>query len=668
MTALPEGLNNTYDEAMERIESQHPDQATLARKVLCWVFYASRPLTMLEIRHALAVETGDSALDEDNIPEEDLLLSVCNGLVTNEKEGGFLALVHYTFQQYLEQKGDCLFPEAQVDIVRTCLTYVSFDEFEQGPCHEDKDFELRLQRYPLLRYAVLNWGRHARQGAEEICKDLILSFLSNSAKTSTSVQVLFFRESMGSFQMRRFPFEVSALWLASVYGLEHTVSHLLASQRQIVAWKTTWGDTALHQAAGCGHVGILELLLSNGADMTATDRDGNTSLHMASMMFTSMVSEPWGWIERNVRASDTLLKGAQLLLEHGADVNAVNLRGETALHLSITKRQKSLTHLLLTGGADVILRNRYRAAPLTLASESGDGETARILLKHDLQRQAQCGILDDAMRIAAFKGHLPMLEILLAKSSEQPPLDPEGRSLLHISANGGRLRCLQYLKNRGFDLEALDKQQRTCLHNAAAGLVAGCRAVLEYLLEQGFDPSQSDVDGWTPLLWAAKAGNITNIKMLLHAGADSFYQGDEEWTPFAIATYHGNVRAAAILRPYNRPLPGMFQTQHSSMSLRHPRFSCDGCELVSRRSLDDFPLDETADPPKIIVGSRFKCSECPNFDYCFKCVSSAEITHPSHRFDFVYWDDSNLDVQIVEQQEVMEELTARESFMKSWRA
>lgn len=40
------------------------------------------PLTMIEIQHALAVEIVDLTLDEDNIPEGDLLLLVCNGLVT----------------------------------------------------------------------------------------------------------------------------------------------------------------------------------------------------------------------------------------------------------------------------------------------------------------------------------------------------------------------------------------------------------------------------------------------------------------------------------------------------------------------------------------------------------------------------------------------------------
>lgn len=552
---------------------------------------------MLEIQHALAVETGDSTLDEDNIPEESLLLSVCNGLVTYEKEGGFLALVHYTFQQYLEQKAENLFPEAQVEIVRTCLTYLSFDEFAQGPCRDDKDITVRLKRRPLLNYAVPEWGRHACQGAELACRELILSFFSQGTKMSASVQLLWVRESMGVKYTRRFPSGVSALWLASHYGLEYTISHLLASQRQNVNQKTSLGDTALHRAAGSGNVEILELLLRNGASVAAKDCWGNTPLHLATFVWfeydrlTSKGPKTRSWKEQKARSSEMSQKVAQSLLNHGADVNAINLRGETALHISVMKGQKPLTELLLARGGDVILKNEYGRAPLTLASACGDGDIVALLLEYDLQRQVECGILKDAIKTAVSEDHVSVLEKLLAKSSEQTPPDPEGRNLLHISANGGGLKCFQYLENCGFDLEALDKQKRTCLHSAAANRRVGSNEVLEYLLEQGLDPSQSDVDGWTPLLWAAKAGHTTKLQILLDASTDSIYQGDREWVPFAVATYHENPRAAATLRPSNKPLPVMFQTHQSSISLRHPGVICDGCDLVSRRNVDSLSIE-----------------------------------------------------------------------------
>ena len=565
---------------MERINAQHPDQAALARKVVCWVFHAFRPLTMPELQHALAVETGDSDLDADNIPEEGLLLSVCNGLITYEKEGLVLALVHYTFQQYLKHKAKTLFPEAQVEIVRTCLTYLCFDEFERGPCRAENDFRARLKQWPLLSYAAPMWGHHASRGAEEACSDLIFSFLSQDVKLSASFQVPSEGVSTWFIFTPRSPLEVFPLWLASFFELEYTVSQLLADQNHTVnrkkTWGDTWGNTALHQAATWGNVEIAKMLLRNGADIAARMSDGDTPLHSACS--SGINGRPLDWQEKCLKVTD-------LLLDHGADVNAVNLQGRAALHFAAVTRHTSLTQLLLARGADVTLRDRDRDAPLTIASLHGDEEIARILLEHDLHRQMQCDIPNAAMQIAALEGRVSLLRELLVRTSEQAPSDWGGINLLHLSACGGQLHCLQYLESIYHDLETLDKQERTSLHFAAASEWQRSGAVIKYLLDRGLDPRQRDVDGWTPLLWAAKAGITKNIQLLLDAGAGSFYRGDQEWIPFAVATYHDNFHAAAMLRPHNRPLPEIFQSRQSGVYFLHQNVLCDGCELVSYRSL-----------------------------------------------------------------------------------
>jgi hypothetical protein len=85
---------------MERVERQGPNSVQFAKQVLSWITCAKRPLTTMELQHALAVVIGESELDEDNLPEIEDIVSVCAGLVTIDNESGILRLVHYTTQEY----------------------------------------------------------------------------------------------------------------------------------------------------------------------------------------------------------------------------------------------------------------------------------------------------------------------------------------------------------------------------------------------------------------------------------------------------------------------------------------------------------------------------------------------------------------------------------------
>ena len=77
----PETLDKLYDEAFERIIFQINVQATLAKSVLHWLMDVKRPLKMIELQDALAVQFDDNYLDPEQRPEEAYILSACTGLV-----------------------------------------------------------------------------------------------------------------------------------------------------------------------------------------------------------------------------------------------------------------------------------------------------------------------------------------------------------------------------------------------------------------------------------------------------------------------------------------------------------------------------------------------------------------------------------------------------------
>ncbi|PLN80386.1 nucleoside phosphorylase [Aspergillus taichungensis] len=153
---------HAYNNTMQRIQELDSDAQNLAKDTLSWITFAKRPLSPAELQHALAVEHDEPDLDHDNLPQIEDMISVCAGLITVDKHSGVIRFAHYTMKEYFRQTQKHWFPNAEANISRTCVTYLSFRTFESGPCHTGRELTERLQTYPLYEYAACNWGHHAR--------------------------------------------------------------------------------------------------------------------------------------------------------------------------------------------------------------------------------------------------------------------------------------------------------------------------------------------------------------------------------------------------------------------------------------------------------------------------------------------------------------------------
>jgi hypothetical protein len=123
-------LNEAYEDAVNRIDSQLPEDGALAKRTIGWLSYAKWPLRTEELCHALAVTTGDNALDKDNIPDVEDIVSICAGLVVVDHRSNIIRLVHYTIQEFFEKRRLGWHPRAEVEIASSLLTYLSFDVFQ----------------------------------------------------------------------------------------------------------------------------------------------------------------------------------------------------------------------------------------------------------------------------------------------------------------------------------------------------------------------------------------------------------------------------------------------------------------------------------------------------------------------------------------------------------
>lgn len=83
---LPAKLEVLYDEAFKRIKLQPREHASLAKRILLWVAYAFRSLTVDELQYAVANDTKIDWEIPENLVSEPLLVSVCCGLITVEHD------------------------------------------------------------------------------------------------------------------------------------------------------------------------------------------------------------------------------------------------------------------------------------------------------------------------------------------------------------------------------------------------------------------------------------------------------------------------------------------------------------------------------------------------------------------------------------------------------
>lgn len=140
---------------MERIQRDHI-HTEIAMQALYWATSATRPLSLTELIHALAVEPGDMKYDEDNELLVDIT-SVYAALIVIDPMTDTVRLAHYTAGKYLKSQRQTWFPHIFEHSATQMLTYLSFKRF-QREFEEDVSIHDLHRDFPLLLYETLNWG------------------------------------------------------------------------------------------------------------------------------------------------------------------------------------------------------------------------------------------------------------------------------------------------------------------------------------------------------------------------------------------------------------------------------------------------------------------------------------------------------------------------------
>ena len=138
------GLGDIYGVKLDRIkQSRVKSRLTMASLML--ISKPARPMSAEGLCQAQGMRIGSTDSNLDNIPSAQSLLASCLGLVTVNRGGSAVRLVHFTLQEYLNSHSE-MFQNTYAVMAEVCLRYLNFDCIrELSPVLEDAP-----ENYPLL--------------------------------------------------------------------------------------------------------------------------------------------------------------------------------------------------------------------------------------------------------------------------------------------------------------------------------------------------------------------------------------------------------------------------------------------------------------------------------------------------------------------------------------
>lgn len=235
----------------------------------------------------------------------------------------------------------------------------------------------------------------------------------------------------------------------------------------------------------------------------------------------------------------------RLLVDGGADVNARNAAGATALMWAASDPAK--VRLLLDRGANVNVASQDGKTALLIAARNA-GAVATVKLLVDAGAKVDAADLQGAgvLTQAALAGDLEILKLLIAKGANVNAKATSGFTALMAAVALRCAGCVELLLARGADVNATTKRGFTAL---GFGAPLGDTAIVRMLLQKGANINVADDHGYTPLMLAAYSDfvNAEIVSMLLEKGADPSARGKDGETALSLATKRGNTAVTRLI-------------------------------------------------------------------------------------------------------------------------
>jgi len=316
-------LDETYDRILLGIAHEAQE---LAKRLLQCLSISIRPLHVEELADVLAIQFDARARPNYKVnwrPEnsEEAVIFACSSLITIVDQDGsrVVQFSHYSVKEYLTSERlanaekhlshyHILPRSAHMVIAQASLSVLLALDGQV-----DKE---RIRNFPLANYAARYWVDHAKfeDVYSSIEDSMICLFDAAKPHFSTWVWIYDVDYPLRPIMPTMHPTspETVPLYYATLCGFDDLVKHLIVTCPDQINATGGYYSTPLHAAVAKGNMDITTLLLDHGADVAALDTLKQVPLHRAA-----------GMAKVNI---------VELLLDHHADVNAYSRYGSTSLY------------------------------------------------------------------------------------------------------------------------------------------------------------------------------------------------------------------------------------------------------------------------------------------------------------------------------------------------
>lgn len=225
------------------------------------------------------------------------------------------------------------------------------------------------------------------------------------------------------------------------------------------------------------------------------------------------------------------------LLRDGADINAIDKYGNTALHNAVSIDRLDLFKFLMTKNPNVTIANDKNQLALDIAIEKGNSEIIHLL--SIATRYSLSTKLDKDLLLAARLGFVAKVKESIENNANVNTCNSGGTSALHMASIGGNLEIIEYLIKNGANVNTLDINKATPLHMSA---LHEHPKALKLLLEKGADINSLDIYNTPPLHYTTTNDSPKTYEIIMHLlekGADPNLHGKADFSFLYKMAYRG---------------------------------------------------------------------------------------------------------------------------------